>query len=178
VARRDRHVGSWYHDAPYGLYELGDCRIVLSMNDPGKLAETLDSDTLRELKDVDRYAERDRYARAVAEVLRPRRLADVQPSFDANGIWYERVQNYEELRLDPQAVHNDVFREVDVRGERATLINHPLRYDGEVPDFHGVPLEAGADSLEILAELGYEDDARRRLIERGVVGASPRRDEA
>ncbi len=49
LSRRDRHVGSWYHDAPYGLYELADCRIVLSMNDPAKLAEALDSDTLREL---------------------------------------------------------------------------------------------------------------------------------
>jgi crotonobetainyl-CoA:carnitine CoA-transferase CaiB-like acyl-CoA transferase len=176
LTRRDRHVGSWYHDAPYGLYELSDCRIVLSMNDPGKLADALDSDTLRELKDIDRYAERDRYARAVAEVLRTRSLTDVEASFAANGIWYERVQSYEELRVDPQAVHNDVFREVDVRGERATLINHPLRYDGEVPDFHGVPLEPGADSLEILAELGYEDAARRRLIDAGVVGAPPRRD--
>jgi crotonobetainyl-CoA:carnitine CoA-transferase CaiB-like acyl-CoA transferase len=176
LSRRDRHVGSWYHDAPYGLYELSDCRIVLSMNDPAKLAQALDSDTLRQLQDIDRYAERDRYARAVAEVLRTRSFADVTRSFDANGIWYERVQDYEDLRVDPQAVHNNVFREVDVRGEKVTLINHPLRYDGEVPAFHGFPLEPGAESLEVLAELGYDIEARCRLVEHGVVGAPPQRD--
>jgi crotonobetainyl-CoA:carnitine CoA-transferase CaiB-like acyl-CoA transferase len=176
LSRRDPHVGSWYHDAPYGLYELRDCRIVLSMNDPGKLAEALDSDTLRALKDIDRYAERDRYARAVAETLRPRSFADVTPSFDANGIWYERVQDYEDLRVDPQALHNEVFRELDVRGQKATMINHPLRYDGEVPPLRRVPLEPGADSLEVLAELGYDGEARRRLVEQRVVGAPPQTD--
>jgi crotonobetainyl-CoA:carnitine CoA-transferase CaiB-like acyl-CoA transferase len=148
------------------------------MNDPAKLAQALDSDTLRELQDIDRYAERDRYARAVAEVLRTRSFADVTRSFDANDIWYERVQDYEDLRVDPQAIHNNVFREADVRGEKVTLINHPLRYDGEVPAFHGVPLEPGADSLEVLAELGYDIEARRRLVEHGVVGAPPQRDGA
>jgi crotonobetainyl-CoA:carnitine CoA-transferase CaiB-like acyl-CoA transferase len=171
LSRRDRHVGSWYHDAPYGLYELGDCRIVLSMNDPRKLAEALDNDELRELQDIDRYAERDRYARAVAEVLRMRSFADIARTFDANGIWYERVQDYEDLRGDPQAVHNEVFGAVDVRGEKVTVINHPLRYDREVPAFRRVPLAPGADSLEVLAELGYDAEARRRLVEQGVVGA-------
>ncbi len=171
LMQRDRHVGSWYHDAPYGLYELKDCRIVLSMNDPTKLAEALDSDALRALSTIDRYAERDRYARAVAGILRERALAEVATAFDAHGIWHERVQDYEDLLGDPQAVHNGAFGQTDVRGKVATFVNHPLRYDGELPPCRRVPLEAGADSLEILAELGYGAEDRQRLIESGAIGA-------
>ena len=173
---RDRHVGSWYHDAPYGLYELADCRIVLSMNDPAKLAEALQSEALREIRDIDRYAERDRYARAVAEELKTKSFADVASGFDAHGIWYERVQSYEDLRNDPQAVHNQAFRKIKVRGEIATLVNHPLRYDGKPPEFRRVPLEPGSDSLEILAELGYDEAAQKELVENGVIG-SPEEEE-
>jgi crotonobetainyl-CoA:carnitine CoA-transferase CaiB-like acyl-CoA transferase len=169
--RRDRHVGSWYHDAPYGLYELADCQIVLSMNDPAKLAAALDSDALRALEQVDRYAERDRYARTVADILCSRSYAEVAPAFEAHGIWHERVQNYEELRRDPQAIHNGVFGALDVRGQAATFINHPLRYDGKVPACSRIPLEPGADSLEILSELGYDASEQRRLVECGAIGA-------
>ncbi len=171
LLERDQHVGSWYHDAPYGLYKLKDCRIVLSMNDPSKLATALDSPALRAIERVDRYAERDRYARAVDDVLRDRTFAEASPAFEAHGIWHERVQDYEELRQDPQAIHNGFFGEVDIRGKTATYINHPLRYDGELPTCRTIPLKAGADSFEILSELGYDAAEQRRLVESGAVGA-------
>ena len=61
---------------------------------------------------------------------------------------------------------------MNIRGKATTLINHPLRYDGSVPAFRGVPLEPGADSLELLAELGYSADEQRRLVDGGIVGAA------
>jgi crotonobetainyl-CoA:carnitine CoA-transferase CaiB-like acyl-CoA transferase len=172
LMQRDRHVGSWYHDAPYGLYKLKDCRVVLSMNDPVKLAAALDSDALRALERVDRYAERDRYARTVAEILTSRSFSDVAPAFDKHGIWCERVQDYDELRNDPQAIHNGVFGELQVGGKSATFISHPLQYDGERPACRMIPLKPGADSIEILSELGYDAGERRALIESGAVGAA------
>ena len=33
VLERDKHVGSWYHEAPYGVYKLADCYVALSMNE-------------------------------------------------------------------------------------------------------------------------------------------------
>ena len=72
---RAPNVGSWYHDAPYGPYACRDGALVLSMNDAHKLAEALDSDTLRALVGIDRYAERDRFANAVA-------TAAVSPTFE------------------------------------------------------------------------------------------------
>ena len=170
LLERGRNVGSWYHDAPYGLYRLSDTHIVLSMNDAVKLAEALDSEDLRALSAVDRYAERDRYATVMAGVLVSRSFAELSARFDAHGIWFERVQTYEDLRADPQANHMGVFSEIDVNGKSATLISHPLRYDGEVPALARMPLYPGSDSREIMTEMGLSADRQADLVEKGVVG--------
>lgn len=168
--RRGRNLGSWYHDAPYGLYEIEDARIVLSMNDPVRLADALDSDDLRALKDIDRYAEREKYAEVVARLLRPWRFADLAERFDRHGIWFERVRDYEDLRNDPQAIHNGVFETIDVDGREAMLIAHPLRYDGQAPETVRMPMAPGADSREILTGLGMSVERIADLVARGVVG--------
>jgi len=168
---RDRHVGSWYHDAPYGLYALKDAQIVLSMNDPDRLAEALDSDELRALAGIDRYQERDRYAQTMAGVLARRSLAELAEVFDAHRIWYEPVQDYEDLRRDPQARHLGVFDTVDVNGRAATVISHPLRYDGQRPGVRTMPLYPGADSVAIMDELGIPRARQEQLIEQRAVGA-------
>lgn len=170
LLERGRNVGSWYHDAPYGLYRLADARIVLSMNDAGKLAEALDNDELRSLSTLDRYAERDRYAAVMAGVLAGRGFAELSARFDAHGIWFERVQTYEDLRADPQANHMGVFSEIDVNGKAATLVSHPLRYDGEAPTLARMPLYPGSDSRDIMTELGLPAERQAALIEKGVVG--------
>ena len=171
VLERDRHVGSWYHDAPYGVYRLADGYVALSMNDPVKMADALASKRLAALQDIDRYDERDRYARVVAEELESRRFDDVAKAFDAEGIWYERVQDYDDLRADPQALHNGAFREISVKGSTATLINHPLRYDGKLPEFNGIPFKTGQHSRQILAELGYGPEEIEAFVDRRIVFA-------
>ncbi len=170
VMTRGPNVGSWYHDAPYGAYRLADAHIVLSMNDAGRLAEALDDDTLRALAGIDRYAERERYASAMAEALAGRTFADVSARFDAAGVWFERVQTYDDVRADPQAAHLGAFTEIDVHGTPVTLLTHPLKYDGETPPLRTMPLAAGSDSREILAELGVPDADVDALVARGVIG--------
>lgn len=175
--RRDRHVGSWYHDAPYGVYKLTDGHVVLSMNDPVKLAAALGSEALRALQDIDRYAERDRYARTVAAELAPRSFDELSAVFDAHAIWHERVRTYDDLLRDPQAIHNRAFREIDVPGGgKALLVNHPLRYDGELPPYRHMPFHAGQDSLAVLRRLGVSETECADLVACRVVGAgaSPR----
>ncbi len=168
---RDRNLATWFHGAPYGVYPMADCFVALSLNDLGNLAEALGSERLLALKDLDPYEGRERYAPVLAEELAERRLDEVTEAFDARAVWYARVQDYDDLKHDPQAIHNQVFREVPVGNQTATLVNHPLRYDGEVPGLRHLALEAGADSREILVELGYSPGDTQALIEAKVIFA-------
>lgn len=171
VMSRGPNVGSWYHDAPYGAYAIADGHLVLSMNDPAKLAEALDSEALRALAHIDRYRERERYAAAVARELKGRSFAELSARFDAHGIWHERVQSYDDLARDRQAAHLGVFTRVPVGGSHATLVSHPLRYDGAAPAFRTMPLDPGCDSRAILAEAGFSAEEIDRLAAEGVIRA-------
>ena len=168
---RNRNLATWFHGAPYGVYRMADCFIAMSMNDLGELAEALDSERLRALADIDPYEGRERYAPVLAEELEGRRFVEVIEAFDAHAIWYARVQNYEDLKRDPQAIHNQVFREVPVGDQTATLVNHPLRYDGEVPELRHLAIEIGEDGRDILAELGYSPGETETLIDDKVIFA-------
>lgn len=166
---RDRHLATWFHEAPYGIYEVSDGHIALSMNDPQTLAETLDDDRLRAMAATDRYQERDAWAGAVADAVRTRTLGDLEARFDAAGIWWAPVQDYDDLARDAQVAHNRTFRQIDVNGSKATLVNHPLRYDGQVPDVHRIAFEVGQDGREILTELGYSQAEIEGLVEARAV---------
>jgi crotonobetainyl-CoA:carnitine CoA-transferase CaiB-like acyl-CoA transferase len=171
--RREVNLASWYHEAPYGVYRIADGFLAVSLNDPKKLAAALNSEALAALAGLDRYEERDRYARMLAKELAPRRYEDLVPGFDAQAIWYARVRGYDELRGDPQIRHNQVFREVPVGDRTATLVNHPLRYDGEVPPLRRLALRLGEDTRAVLSELGYPAAEIDDLIARRVIAAPP-----
>lgn len=141
------------------------------MNDPVKLADALESNTLRALSALDRYAERERYAKAVSTELRNLAFADISGRFDKAGIWFERVQSYDDLAGDRQAAHIGAFSHYEVGGLPVRLVSHPLRYDGASPDIRSMPLAPGCDTRSILAEAGFETSEIDRLVADGVVAA-------
>jgi crotonobetainyl-CoA:carnitine CoA-transferase CaiB-like acyl-CoA transferase len=169
--RRNRNLATWFHEAPYGVYRCADCWLALSLNDPDKLAKALGSARLAEVAHVDRHDDRDRYAEALEGELKDRRFADLVQGFDAQAIWYQRVHEYDELRDDPQIRHNQMFRDVAVPGGTATLVNHPNRYDGEVPPLRRLALAIGEDTREVLGEHGYSAAEIDALIARGAIAA-------
>jgi hypothetical protein len=59
-----------------------------------------------------------------------------------------------------------------------TLVNHPVRYDGRAPEVRLPPQMLGAQSADILAELGYDDQAITALFKGGVVAGERRADSA
>src|SRR5699024_10537303 len=75
--------------------------------------------------------------------------------FDANDVWYSPVHTYDDLAADPQIAHCESFRDVEVRGRKVRLVNHPNRYDRKVPELRGFAVEIGEHTREIMTELGY-----------------------
>jgi crotonobetainyl-CoA:carnitine CoA-transferase CaiB-like acyl-CoA transferase len=168
---RNENLATWFHEAPYGIYRCADAWLALSLNDTGKLARALGSERLTALAGRDRYEHRDALAETIAAELASRTLADLAAGFDREAVWYQRVHEYDELPDDPQIRHNEVFREVPVKSGRAILVNHPNRYDGEVPPLRHLALEIGADTRAVLGELGYGAGEIEALLTSGAVHA-------
>jgi len=169
----DPHLASWYHLAPYGIYQLKDAPMVLSTSPMAKLADALDSDELRTLENLDRYKDRDECARVIAEVLSKRTYAEVAEAFAANDIWFGPVHDFDDVAEDPQVEALEVFRKTDVEGRPVVLVNHPIRYDGQVPELRIKAYAVGAHTREILVEHGYSQGQIDDLFARGIETGPP-----
>jgi crotonobetainyl-CoA:carnitine CoA-transferase CaiB-like acyl-CoA transferase len=170
--RRDPHLATWFHEAPYGVYRITDGHVALSMNPPRRLAEALRSETLLAFDGRNVYEERDAFARAVAEELRLWCFADLAEAFDAAGVWYARVADYDDVAQNPQLAHNEAFREIAVNGETLRVLNHPLRYDGKTPGEGAYALAPGADTRRVLGEAGFADAEIAELLRDGIAAAA------
>ncbi|TWG94806.1 crotonobetainyl-CoA:carnitine CoA-transferase CaiB-like acyl-CoA transferase [Mesorhizobium sp. J18] len=171
---RDPHLGTWFHEAPYGVYELTDAFVAISLNPVQKIADALGSEELAALAGNDAYNDRDLIASTLANILSEWSFADLERAFEPAGIWYERVNDYDDLLVDPQAVHNQIFRKIPVRGDEATIVNHPLKYDGLVPELRLMPPEIGQHGEEILETLGFSQEEIARLVESGALAQPPK----
>ncbi|MBX3567484.1 MAG: CoA transferase [Rhizobiaceae bacterium] len=172
VLKRQKNLATWFHSAPYGVYPASDGHVVVSLCDAGTLAEALESPELDEVAGVDRYVERDDYARRLAGATARYRVADLAERFDRHGIWWAPISYYDDLLADPQLVHAQVFRKITLRGRTIHLVNHPNRYDGEVPELRVLALEIGEHTRAILGELGYAESEAQALLSSGAVVAS------
>jgi crotonobetainyl-CoA:carnitine CoA-transferase CaiB-like acyl-CoA transferase len=170
--RRHKNLATWFHEAPYGVYRCSDDKfLAIGLNDPARLAQALDSAPLAELVDIDLYEDRDVYAEAVARAVRALPYSDVARRFDELGIWYAPVQDYDDVKADPQVLHNRVFEKLNIGQHDVTLVNPPVRYDGELLPTRRIPLSPGADSRDILSDLGFSADHINDLVERRIIAA-------
>lgn len=170
--KRESNLATWFHQAPYGVYPASDGHVVVSLCETENLADAVDSDGLRALAGKDRYVERDAFARLLAEATPNFSMAELGERFDRFNVWWAPVNYYDQLLDDPQLKHAEVFREVEVRGRKIHLVNHPNRYDGQVPALRVLALDIGEHTREILAEHDYSTAEIEGLIaSRAVVAA-------
>lgn len=177
ILERDAHLATWFHEAPYGIYQTADARhIALSLNAMDALYRALDEAAgednaahKQSSEALDGYLERDRIAADIAERFLKINFDAAKAALDAHKIWYAPVANYSELAQDPQALHNNVFGKIQVDGHEAVLINHPNRYDGEVPPTRHMAEVAGQDTSAVLAEYGFSQSEIDELKQRKVV---------
>lgn len=167
--QRERNLATWYHAAPYGVYPAKNGQMVISLCSDEALAEALDSEPLRKIIGVDRYSARDLVARTVAEATAHFTIEELSERFEKHDVWYSPVNTYDDLLDHPQLSHMNVFRKIEVRGRTVHLVNHPNRYDGQVPELRLLALEIGEHTGEIMSELGYSPAETDALINAGAV---------
>lgn len=68
--------------------------------------------------------------------------------------------------------HNQTFRDVAVNGETIKLLNHPMRYDGKLPEACAFALRPGADTRDVLQQAGFRDAEIHELLASQVAFAA------
>ena len=82
-------------------------------------------------------------------------------------VWHAPVQDYAAVAADAQVAHMGSLMTVAGAGESnapVTLVNHPVRYDGEAATVRLPPQRLGAQTREVLAELGFGLDLERCAV--------------
>ncbi len=176
TTRHPKHSGGWMFPAPYGAYATADGHIVLSFADMPTLAEALDEPALAEFPNDETYPRREEIIPLVERALRKRTTAQWEETLTKHKLWHAPVNDYAALEKDPQVAYLGSFEKIEgVTKEPLTLVKHPAQYNGTVPPVRLPPQPLGAQTQEVLRELGYSDTDIRQLADEKVVGLAPER---
>jgi crotonobetainyl-CoA:carnitine CoA-transferase CaiB-like acyl-CoA transferase len=168
--RQPGPIAGWYYGAPYGIYATKDGHIAISLGSLDVLFDALELPPDQRVPDVDAYRRRDEAAAAISANLSRRTTAECLAIFEPRGIWHAKVNSYSDVVTDPQVIYNKSFQVVEgATGAPVTLVSHPIRYDGEVPEVRLPPQKLGAQSDDILKELGYDAGQRQEFYAKGIV---------
>ena len=169
--RPPRCLAGWYYPGPYGIYATADGHLAISFSDHGHLADALSLPALAAIPNDDGYARREEIAALVAPVMETRSTEAWLGAFEGRNIWCAPVNDYEDVLRDPQIRHNKCFETIPGATDTPiTVVAHPIRYDGEMPGVRLPPQPLGAQTEEVLHEIGYGSDAIARLEADGVIG--------
>ncbi len=171
--RQPGPIAGWYYGAPYGIYATKDGHLAISLGSLDALGDALGIPADQRVPDHEAYRRREQATDVIAANLAQRTTAECVGLLEARGIWHAAVNDYADVVADPQVAHNKNFRTVNgATGSPITLVSHPVRYDGEVPEVRLPPQKLGAQSEEILRELGYDAGQFEALCAKGAVGVS------
>jgi alpha-methylacyl-CoA racemase len=107
----------------------------------------------------------------LAAIVAGRTLAEWREVFDAVDACVDPVASFEEVLAEPHHRARGTFVEVAAPGGGSSLQVRPLPRLSETPaSIRRGAVEWGGDADAVLAELGYDDAARRRLRESGAAG--------
>lgn len=168
--RQAGNLSGWYFGAPYGIYSTKDSFIAISLGSLDALSEALEIPPAERVPDAESYERREEVAAGVSRALKTRTTSAWVEIFTRRGIWHSVVNDYTRLADDPQVVHNKSFVTVPgASGAPVTLVSHPVRYDGQTPGVRLPPQDLGAQTADIMAELGYANKEIDALFKSGVI---------
>jgi crotonobetainyl-CoA:carnitine CoA-transferase CaiB-like acyl-CoA transferase len=173
TSRGPAGIAAWFSPGPYGIHATADGYLAISMASPSALATALESGELRQFGEADSFSRREDITRIVAARLEQKRTAEWLSILEAARIWHAPVQDYSDLLADPQLQHLEVFKSAEgARGAPITMVMHPARYDGRSAEIRLVPQPLGAQTREILGEIGYGAADIEALVGSKAVGMS------
>ncbi|MEV0791017.1 CoA transferase [Kribbella sp. NPDC050459] len=162
-----------YIRAPYGIFTTADGYISLAFANLPVLAEVLDAPQLAGLDaERDGFARRDEIAAAVSTALRRESTEHWMLKLRERGVWCGPVLSYDDLRTDPQVLHNESFVTYEHPTEgTVTTPGFPYRFSRTPAEVHRPAPLVGEHTDELLSELGVSPARRQALLDSGSVVA-------
>lgn len=167
-----KHVAGWYYAAPYGVYATTDGHLAVSLAPLKLIAEALEEPRIAQFTERDGWERKEEIGDAIAAVLATRDTAHWITRMDKLKIWHARVQGYAEIATDPQVKHMECLvtgTGVGPMKAPVTLVNHPVRYDGQAAEMALPPQALGAQTRDVLTELGYGAAEIAAMVRDGTV---------
>lgn len=168
--RQVGRISGWYYGAPYGIYATLDGHIAMSLGSLEAASKALEIPENKRVPDAEAWSRRGEAAASIEQALLAKTTAEWTSILTDSGIWHSPVNDYQDVVNDPQVRHNGSLVTVPgATGTPITLVSHPVRYDGQVPEVKLPPQKLGAQTAEVLRELGYSQAEIERLIQKGAV---------
>jgi len=172
--RHPKHSGGWAFPAPYGAYDTADGHLVLSFADMATLAKALEEPALAEFKNEETYPRRAEIIPIVARALLKRTTAEWEDILTEYKFWHAPVNDYAAVEKDPQVAYLGSFEKIQGTTETPlTVVKHPVKYNGQVPPVRLPPQPLGAQTSEVLRELGYAQAEIEQLAADQIIGLGP-----
>jgi crotonobetainyl-CoA:carnitine CoA-transferase CaiB-like acyl-CoA transferase len=169
--RQPGRVAGWYFPAPYGIYASADGYLAISLAPLETIYEVVGVPEAERISPNTAFTRQEDISNLLERYLVVHTTAHWVEILEANGIWHSPVRDYADVAADPQVRHLRSFHSVTgATGTPVTLVNHPVRYDGQPPDVRLAPQELGAQTRSILKALGYSRSDIDAMHNQGVVG--------
>ncbi|CAD6557820.1 CaiB/BaiF CoA transferase family protein [Paraburkholderia sabiae] len=170
--RQPGATAGWSAPGGYGVFAAKGGSVAISLSTPAMLARALDCPALSEFTEGDVFAKTREISALVEQHCLRFSVNELLARLAELDIWHTRVNDYAMMSEDPQVKHNGHLIETALpsAGTPVRVLSHPVRYNDQAPPVYLPPQKLGAQSREILTELGYPDDAIDALIEQRVVG--------
>ncbi|GHU06308.1 CoA transferase [Betaproteobacteria bacterium] len=168
--RTDSGLCTRFHQSPYGVYRTKDSYITVSLNSFDKLKKVFSPGVLDAYTPADQMEKRVDFDKLVRDELLKQTTKEWCELFEAEGLWYAPVNEYDEVLKDEQVIYNDPFITMrhPVAGE-VRVLGHANKYDGKTLPLRRLPPDLGEHTAELLREAGYSDEKISRLSKEGKV---------
>jgi crotonobetainyl-CoA:carnitine CoA-transferase CaiB-like acyl-CoA transferase len=167
-----RHVAGWYYAAPYGVYPTKDGYLALSLAPLEAIAGAIGEPRVASFSARDAWTRQDEISELIAARLKTATTREWIARMEPAEIWHAPVQDYAGIAEDPQVRHMQSMVTVVGEGKRqapVTLVNHPVHYDGKAAQVRLPPQRLGAQTEEVLNEIGLNTTEIEALARNQVI---------